>query len=120
MGFVDAIKSGFSNYVNFSGRAIRSEYWFWTLFVIVGLVIAALIDYTIFGTPEALFYGVFGLAVFLPGLAVTIRRLHDVDRTGWWIFLNLVPLIGSIVLIVWFCTAGTPGPNRFGPEQKVG
>ncbi len=115
MNFGEAIKSGFSNYVNFSGRAIRSEYWFWTLFTIIGIAIAAGVDYAIFNAPEGLFYFVFALAIFLPGLAVTVRRLHDLDRSGWWIFLNFIPLIGFIVLTVWFCMRGTPGPNRFGP-----
>jgi uncharacterized membrane protein YhaH (DUF805 family) len=117
MNFGEAIKSGFSNYVNFSGRAIRSEYWLWTLFAIIGMAVAAGLDYAIFNRAEALFYFVFALAILLPGLAVTIRRLHDLDRSGWWIFLNFVPLIGVIVLIVWFCTRGTSGPNRFGPDS---
>ena len=116
MNFGEAIKSGFSNYVNFSGRAVRSEYWFWTLFTIIGVAIAAGLDIAIFNAP-ALFYFVFTLAIFLPSLAVTIRRLHDLDRSGWWIFLNFVPLIGVIVMIVWFCTRGTSGPNRFGPAS---
>jgi uncharacterized membrane protein YhaH (DUF805 family) len=58
----------------------------------------------------------FGLAVFLPGLAVAIRRLHDLDRTGWWILLSLIPIVGWIILIIWDCTKGTNGPNRFGPD----
>ncbi len=60
-----------------------------------------------------------GLGLFLPGLAVTVRRLHDTDRRGWWILLGLIPIIGIIVLIVFYCTAGTPGPNRFGPDPKA-
>jgi uncharacterized membrane protein YhaH (DUF805 family) len=116
MNFGEAIKSGFSNYVNFSDRAIRSEYWFWTFFWIIGIAIAIGLDLAIFNTPGLLYF-VFTLATFLPGLAVTIRRLHDLDRSGWWIFLNFVPLIGVIVLIVWFCTRGTSGPNRFGPDS---
>lgn len=116
MNFGEAIKSGFSNYANFAGRAIRSEYWFWTLFTMIGIAIAAGLDFAIFNAP-ALFYFVFTLVIFLPGLAVTIRRLHDLDRPGWWIFLIFVPLIGVIVLIVWFCTRGTSGRNRFGPNS---
>ena len=114
MSFVDAIKSGFSNYVTFGGRAIRSEYWYWVLFIVLAEIVTSIIDYGILGyqitTP------LFGLAVFLPGLAVSIRRLHDLDRTGWWIFIVFIPLIGAILLIVWYCSRGTMGANRFGPD----
>lgn len=134
MGFAEAVRSGFSNYVTFSGRARRSEYWYWALFVILVTAVAFIIDGQLFpgsvttqvgdgmasvqanGGPVV---GVAGLALFLPGLAVTVRRLHDTDRSGWWILLGLVPLIGIIVLIVWYCTEGTRGPNRFGPDPKA-
>jgi hypothetical protein len=56
----------------------------------------------------------------LPGIAVGVRRLHDVDRSGWWLLLAFIPLVGTIILIVWFCTRGTPGPNRFGPDPLSG
>jgi uncharacterized membrane protein YhaH (DUF805 family) len=59
----------------------------------------------------------FHLAVFLPSLALAVRRLHDLDRTGWWLLLALIPLIGEIILLIWFCTRGTVGPNRFGPDR---
>jgi uncharacterized membrane protein YhaH (DUF805 family) len=114
MNFGEAVKSGFSNYVNFSSRAIRSEYWYWVLFVILGEIVTAIVDYVIgYQVTTTLF----GLAVFLPGLAVTIRRLHDLDRTGWWFLLAFVPIVGWIILIVWYCTEGTKGANRFGPDR---
>jgi len=113
MGFGDAISAGFSNYVNFSGRACRSEYWYWVLFVIVGSIVAVIID-RIIGI--RLIDTIFGLATIVPSIAVSVRRLHDIDRTGWWLLIDFVPLIGWIVLIVWFCTAGTAGSNRFGPD----
>jgi len=113
MGFGEAISAGFSNYVNFSGRAIRSAYWFWTLFVFVVGIVAVIID-AVIGT--SIIYPLFGLATILPGIAVSIRRLHDTDRTGWWLLIIFIPLIGAILLIIWYCTAGTPGPNRFGPD----
>jgi uncharacterized membrane protein YhaH (DUF805 family) len=113
MGFGQAISSGFSNYVNFSGRSSRSEYWFWVLFVLIADVVAIAIDAAI---GMQIVSSLFGLAVLLPGLAVTVRRLHDLDRTGWWIFLGLIPLVGAIILIIWFCSKGTDGPNRFGPD----
>jgi uncharacterized membrane protein YhaH (DUF805 family) len=117
MGFVDAIKSGFSNYVNFSGRASRSEYWFWILFYIIVLVVASVLD-GVLGT--GLFAPIASLGLFLPGLAVSVRRLHDLDKSGWFILIGLIPLVGFIILIVWYCTKGTPGPNRFGPDPLGG
>jgi uncharacterized membrane protein YhaH (DUF805 family) len=112
MNFVDAIKSGFDNYVGFSGRAARSEYWFWTLFVIVANVIAAIVDALLgLGFIEA----IVSLGLFLPGIAVSIRRLHDIDRTGWWLLIAFTG-VGLIVLLVFDCIKGTTGPNRFGPD----
>ena len=117
MGFGQAISSGFSNYVNFSGRAIRSEYWYWILFIIIADIVAGIIDYAI---GIQVVTSLFGLATLLPNLAVAIRRLHDLDRTGWWIFIGLIPLVGWIILIIWYCTRGTAGPNRFGPDPLGG
>jgi uncharacterized membrane protein YhaH (DUF805 family) len=117
MSFVEAIQSGFSNYVNFSGRAVRSEYWYWVLFAIIGAIVAEIIDY-ILGITAV--YPLFGLAIFLPGIAVGVRRLHDLDRSGWWLLLSLIPLVGGIILIVWFCSRGTIGPNRFGQDPLAG
>jgi uncharacterized membrane protein YhaH (DUF805 family) len=113
MGFGQAISSGFSNYVNFSDRACRSEYWFWILFYYIGFAVAAIIDAAI---GIYVLTGLYSLAVLLPTLALAIRRLHDLDRTGWWIFLAAIPLIGAIILLIWYCTKGTDGPNRFGPD----
>jgi uncharacterized membrane protein YhaH (DUF805 family) len=117
MGFVDAIKSGFSNYVNFAGRASRSEYWYWVLFVILATIAASAVD-AVLGIN--LIYPIVALALFLPGLAVSVRRLHDLDKSGWFVLIGLIPLVGFIILIVWFCTKGTPGPNRFGPDPLGG
>ncbi len=113
MNLVQAISAGFSNYVKFSGRAIRSEYWYWVLFIIIAEIVTSIIDMTL-GT--GFITGLFGLATFLPSLAVAIRRLHDLDRSGWWVLLALIPLIGAIILIIWYCSRGTAGPNRFGPD----
>jgi uncharacterized membrane protein YhaH (DUF805 family) len=117
MGFTQAISSGFQNYVNFSGRAIRSEYWFWTLFTVLLWIVASIID-------VALGLGILAplgaLATLLPSIAVAVRRLHDTDRSGWWFLLIFIPLIGPIVLIVWFCMRGTVGSNRFGPDPLEG
>jgi uncharacterized membrane protein YhaH (DUF805 family) len=123
MGFTDAIKTGFQKYIGFSGRAARSEYWYWVLFVILVQIVAWLIDMTLFGfntTGVNPIGALASLALFLPGLAVSIRRLHDIDRVGWWIFLALIPIVGAIVLIYWACLRGTVGANRFGPDPLEG
>jgi uncharacterized membrane protein YhaH (DUF805 family) len=112
MNFVDAIKSGFSNYVTFSGRAARSEFWFWTLFSFLANLMAAIVD----GVLGLGFVGlVVLLALLLPGIAVSARRLHDLDRTGWWLLIAFT-CIGIILLIVWDCMKGTTGSNRFGAD----
>jgi uncharacterized membrane protein YhaH (DUF805 family) len=113
MGFGQAISSGFSNYVNFSGRACRSEFWFWRLFYLLVAIGLGIIEgvVRIHGP-----VGLLELGMFLPSLAMSIRRLHDLDRSGWWYFLVLIPIVGWIVLLIWYCTRGTEGPNRFGPD----
>jgi uncharacterized membrane protein YhaH (DUF805 family) len=113
MGFGQAISSGFSNYVNFSGRACRSEFWFWRLFYFLAAVGLVIIERVV--RIHAL-VGFLELGMFLPTLAMSIRRLHDLDRSGWWYFLVLIPIIGWIILLIWDCTKGTDGPNRFGPD----
>jgi len=113
MGFGQAISAGFSNYVNFRDRACRSEYWYWVLFVILGDIVTIIIDALIGAQVTS---SIFGLVVLIPGIAVSIRRLHDLDRTGWWILLGFIPLIGWIILLIWYVTKGTDGPNRFGPD----
>jgi len=120
MNFGQAIASGFQNYVNFSDRAPRSEFWYWTLFAVLASIVSAFIDRMLFDDwAMSPFNSAVGLALFLPGLAVSVRRLHDLDRTGWWILLILT-VIGTILLIVWNCMRGTPGPNRFGPDPLAG
>ena len=116
MSFTDAIQSGFSNYANFQGRALRSEYWFFVLGVALISIVAQLIDR--FGLGYPVLGAIVSLGTIIPSLAVAARRLHDTDRSGWWQLLVFVPLIGAILLIVWYATAGTPGTNRFGPERN--
>jgi uncharacterized membrane protein YhaH (DUF805 family) len=112
MGFVDAIKSGFNNYVNFSGRACRSEFWFWALFSLIANIVASIID---LGLGVGFVGLIVALALLLPGIAVAVRRLHDIDRTGWWLLIAFTG-IGIILLLVWDCIKGTSGPNRFGAD----
>lgn len=116
MQFQDAIRSGFRNYVTFAGRASRSEYWYWALFALLVEIVASIIDHSMFPfASTGPIEGITSLLLFLPGLAVGIRRLHDIDRTGWW-WLIAFTVIGIILLIVWACTRGTAGPNRYGPD----
>ena len=111
------------NYVGFSGRARRTEFWMFTLFNMVASIITQLID-RIFGWEDWSAYAgpvttLYFLAVFLPSLAVAVRRLHDTNRSGWWILIGLIPLVGFIILIVWFCTDSAPGDNNYGPYPKA-
>jgi uncharacterized membrane protein YhaH (DUF805 family) len=103
--------------VNFTGRAARSEFWYWTLFAILASIAGELIDLALFSSSSTFtpVQTLVNLALFLPGLAVSVRRLHDLDRTGWWLLL-IFTVIGMIVLLVWDCMRGTVGPNRFGPD----
>ena len=112
MDFISAIKSGFSNYANFSGRASRSEYWYWFLFAVIVNVYASFID-QILGIYVVA--GLAGLALIIPSLSMVWRRLHDIDKSGAWWFIWLT-CVGAIVLLVWAATKGTAGPNRFGPD----
>jgi uncharacterized membrane protein YhaH (DUF805 family) len=121
MNFFEAITAGFNNYANFRTRAIRSEYWFWTLFVVLLSIVANVIDLTAFsGMGFGPVSAILALAFLVPGIAVSVRRLHDRDKSGWFLLLIFIPLVGAIILIVWFCTRGTMGPNRFGPDPLEG
>jgi uncharacterized membrane protein YhaH (DUF805 family) len=117
MTFQESIKTCFTKYVDFSGRATRSEYWWLQLFFIIGYVILSILTtavHEIFGIPML----IFSLAFILPSLAAGVRRLHDVDKSGWWLLISLVPLVG-LVLIYFMAIAGTSGNNRFGtPSTK--
>jgi uncharacterized membrane protein YhaH (DUF805 family) len=115
MNFFEAIASGFSNYVNFAGRARRSEYWWWALFAIVGSYGLLAIDTLVLRSEIPILQILFALGTFLPGLAVTIRRLHDIGKSGWWVLIALT-IIGIIPLIYWYCQPSTPGPNEYGAQ----
>ncbi|CAN7187708.1 DUF805 domain-containing protein [Rhizobium sp. LjRoot30] len=112
MTFTEAVSSALSKYVVFSGRASRSEYWWFVLFNIIVSIVAAGID-------AALGIQAIGalvsLALLLPGIGVGVRRLHDIDKSGWWLLIAFIPLIGFIALIYFFVQPSQPGDNRFGP-----
>jgi uncharacterized membrane protein YhaH (DUF805 family) len=110
------------NYANFSGRARRQEYW---MFVLINLLITIAIAAVSFGLGAALdmpllgsLYVIYVLALVIPSLAVAVRRLHDVGKSGWFYLITLIPLIGGIWLIILFATEGDKGNNAYGPDQK--
>jgi uncharacterized membrane protein YhaH (DUF805 family) len=109
-------------YAQFSGRARRKEYWMFLLFNVIISIILAVIDNATGSFSEAAGIGILGaiydLAILIPSIAVSIRRLHDTDRSGWWLLIGLIPVIGAIVLIVFLVQDSKPGPNRFGPNPK--
>jgi len=124
MNLTEAVQTGFRKYVDFSGRAVRSEYWYWVLAVVLGSLVLGVVDSVMFASmagpggvqPLSLIYS---LAVFLPSLAVAVRRLHDVGRSGWWYLIVFVPLIGLLVLLYWFVQPGSDGANEYGPPPQV-
>lgn len=140
MGFVEAIKHNFTHYADFSGRAQRSQYWWWVLFIVilgaVTNVIDSLLGWRVGASTEDVMIGdqvvpivnsgvgiltiVFSLIVLIPGIAVQVRRLHDTDRTGWWwlwgTLLAILCCIGFIILLVFYLQRGTVGPNKYGDD----
>lgn len=109
------------NYVNFEGRARRKEYWMFFLFNLIISFVIGIVD-GIVGLKVG-FMGTLGLlyslGILLPSIAVGTRRLHDIDKSGWWQLIGLIPLIGVIVLIVWYASEGNTGSNRFGADPKL-
>ena len=134
MTFGDSIRTCLSKYVTWQGRASRSEYWYFILFAVLCYVAAAVIDNVLgttfkmpnpaTGLEQSMGYGyaymLVALGLLLPSLSVLVRRLHDTDRSGWWYWIVLVPLIGGILLIVWFCSRGTDGINTYGADPLGG
>ena len=129
MNFGQAIASGFQRYVDFQGRSARSEFWYFFLFYYIGFFVMFMAIGTlsaIAGSDNAAANGFAGLiylgflGVFiLQNLAIQVRRLHDTNRSGWWIFISLT-IVGVIPLLIWLCTRGTVGENRFGNDPLGG
>ncbi|HEY0814591.1 MAG TPA: DUF805 domain-containing protein [Pseudonocardia sp.] len=119
-------------YVDFSGRARRTEYWMFTLVNVIVEIVLGFVDRALgFGSftgntsggvsvaaSVGLLGGLYSLAVLLPSLGVGVRRLHDTNRSGWWLLIGLIPFVGAIVLLVFFVLHGTRGPNRYGEDPK--
>jgi len=109
-------------YAVFKGRARRKEYWFFILFNLIASLVLTVVDFMT-GSLDAelgmgLLSGLYSLAVLIPSLAVTVRRLHDTGRTGWWLLIGLIPLIGAIVLLVFMLLDSQPGDNEYGANPK--
>lgn len=115
------------NYAKFTGRARRSEFWYFHLFNSVFIIVAMILD-NLFGTnfdmgygvtsPYGIIYLIYCLVVFLPSLAVSVRRLHDVGKSGWMLLVSFIPLVGAIWLIVLAVTDSQPGSNKWGENPK--
>ncbi|AKJ43673.1 DUF805 domain-containing protein [Pragia fontium] len=116
-------KKCFTQYADFSGRARRKEYWMFTLFNLLAIIVLAIVGSildSVFGSNGAvtgILLIVYSLAIIIPSLSVTVRRLHDTDKTGWWYLLVFIPF-GSLVLLVFTILEGTAGPNTYGPSPK--
>lgn len=117
--FLMAVKQ---KYADFSGRARRSEYWYFILVYMLILIALSIVDVVMgwFSTDAGVgvLSGIYTLALLIPSLSVAVRRLHDTDRSGWWLLIGLIPLIGGIVLLVFFVQDSQAGTNRFGPNPK--
>lgn len=121
MGMMEAVQLFFKNYANFQSRSRRSEYWWPALFmmiVYIPLYLLMMSGTFLAGIAGAL-YVLFALAVIIPGIAVTVRRLHDIDKSGWWYLIVLIPF-AALLLLYWFCQPGTVGPNTYGADPKGG
>ena len=124
MTFMESVQTCIKeNYCNFEGRAPRSEYWWFTLFLALLEIVTSVLDgflgtYTVTSSGKMIGFInlIFLLAILLPSIAVAVRRLHDTDRSGWFYLLIFIPLIGSIILLVFFVQQGTNGRNRFGDD----
>ena len=124
MQMMTAVRTCFSKYATFSGRARRAEFWWFTLFNFIAQAVLNVIDGIFFGFGPGFFdvppahplSALYSLAVLLPSIAVAVRRLHDTGKSGWWVLIWLIPLIGWILLIWWLATPGDEGHNDHGPD----
>ena len=126
MSFTEAVRTVLSKYATFTGRAPRSEYWWFALFVFLLSIPVSIVDQTLVApaigyesfaesTPQIL-SGLMSLALLLPGIGVAVRRMHDLEKSGWWILIVLIPILGVLIMIYWFVQRGTAGPNAYGPD----
>lgn len=122
MDFMTAIRTCFSKYVDWNGRALRSEFWWWMLFTAIASIVFGIFDSVLFGTSwedTGVLEMLFSLGTFLPSLFVGTRRLHDVGRSGWWQLIALT-IVGILVLLYWWIIEGQHGENEYGPHPLAG
>lgn len=106
------------NYCNFSGRASRSEFWWYQLFTfILGILVEIVFCWS--QNAMSIASGIIALGLLLPNLGICVRRLHDIGKSGWWIFISLIPVIGWILLLVWYCKDSQMEPNQYGPVPNL-
>ena len=117
VSFTQAIKMALDKYCCFTGRASRSEYWWWVLFTFVISVIVGAVFGD--GTAGKIVSSLVGLAFLLPGLGLSVRRLHDTGKSGWWILIGLIPLVGAIILLIFFIKDSDPATNAYGPVPNL-
>lgn len=124
MDFMTAVKHVLkNNYANFQGRARRSEYWWFTLFSMIVSTVAQIVMGAVAATGSTILALIFGIAflvlmlgLIIPSIAVSIRRMHDTGRSGWWLLIGFIPLIGFLVILYFFVQRGTVGPNDWGAD----
>jgi uncharacterized membrane protein YhaH (DUF805 family) len=114
VSFQEAVSSVLTNYANFSGRAMRSEYWYWALFQVLASIAANIVDGI---ATQGILAILVGLGLFVPSLAVAVRRLHDVGKSGWNLLWGLIPILGAIYLIYLAIQPSQPGTNSYGPAR---
>jgi uncharacterized membrane protein YhaH (DUF805 family) len=119
MGFQEAIRTVWGKYTDFSGRARRSEYWFWALALIIAEIIVAILLRIAWPLGFIAWLALI-CATIVPSLAVLWRRLHDTGKSGWWVLIGFVPFVGGIILLVFVCLDSQPQPNQWGPSPKAG
>ena len=120
MPFSTAVETCFHRYFDFKGRATRAEYWWFSLFLVLGAIVASGADAFVLGNPfgtTGLIEGVFHLGTFLPSLAVGARRLHDINKSAWWLLLSFT-IVGIIPLIIWAIRQGDAGENQYGADPR--
>lgn len=121
VSFSQAVRMAFDSYCRFQGRSSRSEYWWWVLFTFILGSALSLLELLLGFSPTAAqaTNGLLSLALLLPGLGLSVRRLHDINKSGWWILLGLIPVVGAIVLIIWFAQNSQMQENQYGPVPNM-
>ena len=115
MTFQQSVEKCFREYATFSGRASRPEFWWFALFLFLANILLGLTDAAIFPGNTSLLGPLFGLATIVPAIAVSVRRLHDIGKTGWWVLLHLIPVIGFLVMLYFYLQPTEAGENEYGP-----